>query len=215
MIFIDCEQGSEEWHAARCGVVTASKVREALEVAFKGKPNEKPSAKAELYAAQVAMERVSKKPCGDIFNSWQMKQGQEREPMARMAYEAETGNLASESGVVLTDDRLFGYSTDGFINDDGMIEIKCLASAVVVRDMLLTEDLSEYIHQIQTGLWITGRKWCDFVMYVPELEAAGNHLFIKRVYRDEAFIEDMEIGLVKFERSVSANEAIFRLKKAA
>ena len=211
MVIIECTQGSDVWHETRCGVITASKVGEALEVVNKGKKNEKPSAKAELYATQVAMERISKKPCQAIFNSWQMKQGTERESDARIAYEAETGNMATESGIVLTDDRLFGYSTDGFIEDDGFIEIKCLASPVLVRDILLTEDLSDYMHQIQTGLWITGRKWCDFVMYVPELENAGNQLFIKRVLRDENFIDEMVDGLVKFEKVVSMNENIFRM----
>jgi hypothetical protein len=206
MIFIDCEQGSEEWHAARCGVITASKFRDAIDTTSKGKM----TAKASLYAAQVAIERISKMPCGDVFNSWQMKRGQEIEPAARMAYEVATGNMATESGVVLTDDRKFGYSTDGEIEADGVLEIKCLIGAEIVIEMWRTGDLSEYMHQMQGGMWITGRKWCDFVMYCPQLESVNKTLFRRRVYRDDDFIDDMVEKLMAFEKIVSENEAVLR-----
>lgn len=206
MIEIICEQGSESWHAARCGVITASKYRDAIETTAKGLP----TSKSTLYAAQVAIERISGQPCDEVFNSWQMKRGTELEPFARMAYEAETGNLASESGVVLTDDRLFGYSTDGFIEDDGMIEIKCLASAIGIVDMWRDGDMSEYMHQMQGGMWVTGRKWCDFVMYCPQLERIGKQIFRRRVMRDDNFIDSMVEDLMKFSAKVAANEAILR-----
>lgn len=206
MIYVECEQGTPEWHAARCGVITASKFRDATETTAKGLP----TAKRRLYAAQVAVERISGEPCGDVFNSWQMKRGQEIEPLARMAYEAETGYFATESGVVLTDDRLFGYSTDGFVGDDGMTEIKSLVGAEIVIAMWETEDMSEYMHQMQGGMWITGRKWCDFVMFCPQLASVGKALFLRRVARDDKFIDAMVLGLAEFERSVSRNESILR-----
>lgn len=210
MIFIPCEQGSEEWHKARCSVITASKFRDAVEKTAKGLP----TAKSTLYAAQVALERISGAPCDEVFNSWQMRRGTELEPKARMEYEAATGNLASESGVVLTDDRLFGYSTDGELEQDGIIEIKCLASAIGVLEMWRDRDLSEYMHQMQGGMWITGRKYCDFVMYAPQLETVGKQLFIQRVERDDNFIDKMVGDLMEFAGIVNKNEAILRMKAA-
>jgi hypothetical protein len=211
MIFINCEQGTEEWHKARCGVITASKFRDAVEKTAKGVP----TSKSTLYAAQVALERISGFPCDEVFNSWQMKRGTELEPKARMEYESQTGSLATESGVVLTDDRLFGYSTDGELGADGIIEIKCLASAIGVLEMWRDGDLSQYMHQIQGGLWITGRKYCDFVMYAPQLETVGKQLFVKRVERNENFIDEMVSQLWAFSRTVSDNEMILRTKEAA
>lgn len=211
MIIIECEQGTEAWHKARCGVITASKFKDACDTLKSGSPSDK----SITYAAQVAMERISGKPCDETYVTWQMRQGTEREPKARMEYEALTSNLASESGVVLTDDRLFGYSTDGFINEDGMIEIKSLASAKKIVAMFRDEDYSEYEHQIQGGMWITGRKWCDFVMYVPELETVGNQLFHKRINRDDNFIEKLELNLMAFAKTVSEYESILRMKRAA
>lgn len=206
MIFIECEQGTEEWHAARCGVITASKFRDAVETKKDGSM----TAKAALYAAQVAIERISKEPCGDVFNSWQMKRGADLEPLARIAYEAQTGNMATESGVVLTDDRLFGYSTDGNVEGDGLIEIKCLASAEAIIEMWITRDMSEYMHQMQGGMWLTGRKWCDFVMFCPQLTSIGKELFRVRVTRDDKFIDAMVDKLLDFERLVTRNETALR-----
>lgn len=211
MIFVNCEQGSESWHAARCGVITASKFRDAVELTAKGKP----TSKSTLYAAQVALERISRTPCDEVFNSWQMRRGTELEPKARMEYELRTGNLATESGVVLTDDRMFGYSTDGEIGADGIIEIKCLASAIGVLEMWRDGDMSDYMHQMQGGMWITGRKWCDFVMYAPQLESVGKQLFYRRVDRDDNFIDAMVDQLMEFSRVVSGNEMILRMKEAA
>lgn len=209
-ILVECEQGSPEWHAARTGVITASKFKDACDTLKSGAP----SAKAILYAAQVAVERISGAPCDEGFTTWQMRRGTELEPKARIEYEVKTGNLASEAGVVLTPDRKFGYSTDGYVNNDGCIEIKSLASAEKLVSMWRDGDFSDYIHQIQGGLWITGRKWCDFVMYAPQLESVGKQIFLRRVERDDDFIDDMVPKLLAFERAVTLNETLLRREAA-
>lgn len=209
MIFINCEQGTEEWHESRCGVITASRFRDATEKTAKGKP----TAKSELYAAQISIERISRTPCEENFVTWQMRRGTEIEPKARLAYESKTGNLVMESGIVLTDDRLFGYSTDGYVCDDGIVEIKCLTSAIGIVEMWRDRDLSFYMHQIQGGLWITGRKWCDFIMYAPQLENVNKHLFIERILRDDDFIDAMVENLLEFSEIVDKNEEILRMKE--
>ena len=206
MIYIACEQGSPEWFAARCGVITASRFRDACDKTLKNVP----TAKSVTYAAQVALERISGDATDENYVGWQMRRGTELEPEARRAYEVETGNVARESGVALTDDRLFGYSTDGFVEDDGCVEIKCLVSAEKLIDIWGYEEFSEFRHQMQGGLWLTGRKWCDFVVYAPQLAPIGKSLFVKRVFRDEDFIEKMERDLLAFAQRVAENEAILR-----
>jgi exodeoxyribonuclease (lambda-induced) len=210
MIYIECEQGTEEWHAARCGVITASRFKDACDKLKSGAP----SSKLQCYAAEVALERVTAQAADQGYVTWQMKRGTELEPLARMAYEANTGHMATEAGVVLTDDRLFGYSTDGFIERDGLIEIKCPASPEKIIDMWREGDLSEYIHQIQGGLWITGRLWADFIMYCPALACVGKDLFVKRVERNEAFIEKLEADLMAFAAMVKDNEDVLRQEAA-
>ena len=205
-IIVDCEQGTPEWHAARVGAITASRCKDACDTLKNGQP----SAKALGYAAQVAMERVAGVSCDDTFVNFAMRRGTELEPAARSAYEAHTGNLVQPAGMVFTDDRWFGYSTDGFVEDDGAIEIKCPLSPLVVVSMWREQDLSDYMHQMQMGLWITGRQWVDFVMYDPRLAPVNKHKFIRRVRRDENFIERMEEDLMRFRRIVEGFEAALR-----
>lgn len=209
MIFINCQQGTPEWFGARAGVITASKFADAVSALKNGSPSQA----SKDYAYKVAIERIFGETTEDTYVTWEMRRGTELEPLARIAYEARTGNLAEESGIVLTDDRVFGYSTDGFVDEDGLIEIKCPNSARKLVEMWETGDISEYEHQIQGGMWITGRKWCDFIMYAPQLEPVGKHLFIKRVERNDDFIEDMESKLWEFARRVQTH--IDNLKREA
>lgn len=210
MILVNCTQGTPEWFAARAGVITASKFSDAISTLRSGDPSQA----SKDYAYKVAIERIYGETTEDTFVTWEMRRGTELEPLARIAYEAKTGNLAEESGIVLTEDRAFGYSTDGFVDEDGLIEIKCPNSARKLVEMWETGDISEYEHQIQGGMWITGRKWCDFIMYAPQLESVGKHLFIKRVERDEDFIEEMEEKLVAFSRRVELHVQNLKQKVA-
>ena len=210
MIFIPVIQGSEEWHEARIGVITASRYKDACELLKNGSPTQKNID----YAYDIAIERISNETTEDTYVTRAMQIGVQREPYARMAYEEKTGNLAEESGIVLTDDRIFGYSSDGLVGTNGLIEIKCLSSSRKIIEMWETGDISEYIHQIQGGLWLTGRSWCDFVMYAPQLEPIGKQLFIKRIERDEAFIEDMEEKLWNFAKRVQAHVEVLTQKAA-
>ena len=173
----------------------------------------RPSQKNLDYAYRVAVEQIYGQTTEDTYVTWEMRRGTDLEPLARIAYETVTGNLAEESGIVATDDELFAYSTDGLVDEDGLIEIKSPNSARKIVEMWTTKDLSEYVHQLQGGLWLTGRKWLDFIMYAPQLESVGKDLFIKRIERDEEFIATMEQQLWDFAKRVHSHVAM--LKEAA
>jgi hypothetical protein len=79
----------------------------------------------------------------------------------------------------------------------------------------MTGDVSEYMHQIQGGMWITGRKYCDLIMYVPDLETIGRDLYIKRVERDDNFIDAMVEELLKFNERVETCRVVLSMKEAA
>lgn len=210
MRLLEVEQGTPEWLAARVGVITASRFKDACSRLAKGGM----TSYATKYADDVALERVTGEMVDPGFVTWQMRAGQEREPFARALYERHTAQWVEQSGIALTDDGRFGYSTDGFVGEDGAIEIKSPSSASVILSMWRDHDLSEYQHQMQGGLWLTGRKWIDFVMYVPSLAGIGKELYIKRVTRDEAFIETMESQLMEFLKLVDHNEAALRAAKS-
>jgi len=208
MITLNLVQGSDEWKQARAAVTTASRFVDARARLTKKSKNGGVgdfAAKATEYAWTIALERIACKPLDNTFETWQMRRGSELEPMARMAYEMETGLLAGESGLLMTDDRLFGYSSDGLVDDDGMVEIKCPANCQKIGTTWANPDsaVDDYIDQIQGGMWITGRQWCDFIMYCPWLEPVGKELFIKRVERNEDYIAALKDDLKEFNILVS------------
>lgn len=219
MIIENHDQGSEAWLHARAGVITASRFSDARGKLAKASKNGQvgdPNGDAIKYAWTIAMERIAGKPLDDTFVTWQMKRGTELEPLARAAYEGRMEELVEESGIVFTDDRLFGYSTDGFIGADGMVEIKCPAACDKLGNIWMTPEGAEeeYIDQINGGLWITGRKWCDLIVYCPWLEPVGKDLFIKRIPRNDDAINELEVDLIAFSRLADKFENILR-KEAA
>lgn len=218
MKFIKCAQGTPDWLQARAGAITASRFADAISTLTRASGNKKlgdPTAAAEKYAGDLAIERISGKPYGEPPKAWVLDRGHEMEVLARIAYETRYGLIAEESGVVKTDDDWFGYSTDGSVGDDGLIEIKCPVDSQKIMAMFKTGDVDEYIHQMQGGMWITGRKWCDFIMYVPDLASVSNDLYVKRIYRDDDFINDMVDKLMLFRSTVQRTEAMLRLPLAA
>lgn len=227
MRFIQCEQGSEQWLQARAGVITASMFSTAVSRTTRASGLRKAgdfSAASDKYASDLAIEIISGKPYGEPIKAWTLQRGRDLEPLARLAYETRTGNIAEEAGLMLTDDGAFGYSTDGMVepvydgdsllSSAGLIEIKCPIDSQKILSIWSDGDLSEYVHQMQGGMWISGAQWCDFLMYVPELEAVGKDLYIKRVMRDDGFISGMERDLIAFHRRVKGIETILRAPSA-
>lgn len=204
------EQGSPEWLQARKGCITGSRFKDAREKLAKGGRS-----KACLqYAMDVARER-----CGGTvqakFQNAAMKMGTEQEPLARMHYEAQTGNLVQEVGFITTDDGLFGLSPDGLIGDDGVLEVKTMVSSDTLFTAVADGDISAYIDQCLGYLWLLGRQWVDLVLWAPDLESLGLHCTIIRIDRDEAAIEALETDLLDFAKLVKGYEDKLRAKVSA
>jgi hypothetical protein len=193
-------QGSEEWLESRRGVITGSRFKDCRDKTAKGEP----TAKARLYAMDVARERAGGR-AGDTFQNAAMRFGTEQEPYARSAYEARTGNLVDEAGFITTDDRKFGVSVDGLVDEDGIVEIKTMVSSDTLFTAVVERDLSAYIDQINGGLWLLGRKWCDLVLWAPDLPT--RRLTVIRINRDDEEIQKLEDDLLAFERRVCEYES--------
>ena len=210
MIIYDHPQGSAEWLASRAGVITASKFVEARKRLKVGPKKGGFTEAAEDYAFRVAVERISGAPLDEGFSTWAMKRGNELEPEARAWVEVKLGIFVDTAGFVTTDDKKFGASADGFIDKDGGLEIKCLVDPGRIRNVILSDDISEFMDQIQGGMWLTGRKWWQFALFCPALEKVGLQLYTKRVERDDNYINEMELDLLEFERVVSKYEQTLR-----
>ncbi len=216
MKYHDYPQGTDAWLQCRAGVITASRFKDARDrnKPAKSETTGKPSAKCTGYAAQIALERIAGRPVDKVFENWQMREGKEQEAFARRAYEAHTGHLVQEVGFITTDDNRFGYSPDGEIDADGLVEIKTILSGDVAVRVCGQNDLSNYMDQCVGGLWLTGRKWIDLVIWCPALEPIGRHLQIHHLVRDEAAIQQLEDDLMTFSQLVDDYEAALRQKAA-
>lgn len=214
MIIVECAQGSEEWHKARAGVITASMFGTARARLKTGQYKGFPTAAAFDYAFKVAIERIAGQPLDEGFQTWQMKRGNELEPIARMEHEVHTGLLVERAGFVLTDDQLFGASADGLIGEDGGSEYKCLVSPERLRSVLVDGDYDEFKDQVQGCMWITGRQWWHLCFYCPALAPIGKQLHIVEMKRDDDYIFALEQDLLAFAKEVDRMELALKAKAA-
>jgi exodeoxyribonuclease (lambda-induced) len=210
MIFHHAEQGSDEWKNSRRGVITGSRFKDARDKTAKGLP----SAKCALYAKDVARERLGGKVM-ETYQNGAMRFGTEQEPIARMAYEIATGNIVFEAGFITDDEGVFGVSVDGFIGDDGVLEIKTMVSSDTLFKALVDGDISEYTDQINGYLWLLDRQWVDLVLWAPDMADLGLKMKVIRIERDEKAIEALEADLIAFARTVKENESKLRIAAAA
>lgn len=197
MKFHNVEQGTPEWHALRCGLITASEVKLLMTPTLKPANNDR--SRSHLY--ELAAQRISKyvEPC---YISSDMLRGHEDEVRARILYEEHTGNAVQEVGFVtntlgVVTPLTLGFSPDGLVGADGMIECKSRNQKFQIQTGIEGGVPDEFILQIQTGLMIAEREWCDFISY-----SGGLPMIIYRV------IADPEMQGVIFDRLRSAESKI-------
>jgi hypothetical protein len=172
------EQRSEEWFEARLGVVTAS----TFKVAFSG------GADARRGLAMDTAAEI-------LTGSWQetsaasLVWGREYEEQAIGEYEFMTDAEVERVGLIYhPDSALVGASPDGLVGEQGGIEVKCPASPREhLTNLLNGMSWSEHGPQVQGALWVTDRRWWDFVSFDPRFPAP-QRIYIERVYRDEGYI---------------------------
>lgn len=177
------KQRTDNWYQARIGKVTASRI---------SKLNAKPAKGKALNALELELltERITGQAVNN-FTSPAMQWGIDTEPLARQAYELQYFCTVIETGLIDHPTiAMCGASPDGLVGDDGLIEIKCPNTTTHISTLVSDEVPYEYIPQMQWQMACTGRKWCDFVSFDPRL--TDKPLFIKRVYRDDKQIAELE-----------------------
>ncbi len=196
----DITQGSPEWHSLRCGILTASEMKLILTPTLKIASNDKERSHLFELLAQRITQYVEPSYISD-----NMIRGKEDEIAARDLYAA-TYEPVEEVGFVTNDDIGFtiGYSPDGLVGHDGLIECKSRCQKYQIETIVTGEVPSEYVLQLQTGLLVTGREWIDFISY-----CAGMPMFTKRVYRDQTIIDAIVSAAEAFEVRLQDKLALF------
>lgn len=186
-------QGSVEWLGARAGKVTASCISDVLAKIKTGE-----AAARRDYRAQLVAEILTGKPQGDTYINAEMQYGIDTEPLARDAYEAAEGVLVDQVGFILhpSIDRA-GASPDGLVGDSGLVEIKCPKVATHLTYLLDGVVPAKYQPQMLWQMACSGRAWCDFVSFRPDLPD-DLQLFKVRCERDDKRIKEMEDEVIAF-----------------
>lgn len=172
LITLDCEQGSEEWLQARCGIPTATGFEKIVTATGK-----KSSASLKYMAELIEESILGVKE--NNLKSYYIERGNQLEPLARQAYEFFTGHQVQQvGGVYLNEQREVMVSPDGLIPELRKgLEIKCPKMSTHITYLIEGGVPSEYIIQVQANLWVTGYDTWDFVSYCPEYSKQPFYLF--------------------------------------
>ena len=171
----DLIQGTDEWLAQRCGMLTASEMKLIITPTLKIASNDKERAHLYELLAQRVSKYVEPQYVGDA-----MLRGEKEELVARETYNEKYAPV--ETCGFITNDKLgftLGYSPDGLVSDDGLIEIKSRKQAFQMQTIIEGVLPPEFMLQIQSGLLISERKWCDFISF-----SGGMPMFVLRVLPD-------------------------------
>lgn len=205
---IDIDQGSYEWQTLRKGRIGGS---QAQIFAVSGKSESGLGFDAIIKAFEKAGEILfDESPT--VYISEAMQHGIDWEPKARADYAEETFQTVHECGYIKFGPYL-GYSPDAIIGNDGLLEIKCRSAKEFLRHKLIGRPPSlKYKKaaycQMQWGLGVTGRKWCDYVEFHPK-----GGMVIQRVYRDEKLIEKLMDKASIYEILLKSILALYPEKK--
>jgi hypothetical protein len=188
------EQGSPEWHDLRRGVLTSTAIKTLITPTGKLADNDK--TRAHVY--EVAAQRITGRT-EDSYLSFDMMRGHTEEILARDLY-SHAYEPVTQCGFITNDSLGFavGYSPDGLVGDDGIIEIKSAKAKIQVQRIVDGQCPDEHYAQVQTGLWVTGRKWCDFISY-----SNGMKMMVVRVIADPAYHALIEQAAHAFEAKVA------------
>lgn len=177
-----------EWYAARCGRVTASNISNVM--------MSKDRAGYRNYMAQLVCERLTGQPT-ETYTSPAMQHGIDTEAEARAAYSARVGQLVEEVGFIKHPKLEAGASPDGLVGTEGLVEIKCLQPAASLDIIESKKVPTEHRLQMMWQMAVTGRDWCDYVVYQPKLPDRLR-LHIIRVHRDQSTILEITQAVTNF-----------------
>ena len=201
----EVDQGSEAWLKLRCGKLTASEMKLIITPTLKVANNDKE--RAHLY--ELLAQRIT----GYVepqYISDDMLRGMDDEVRARELY-AKKCTPVTECGFITNDSFGFtiGYSPDGLVGDDGLIEVKSRRAKFQVQTIIecLTDETipADFLIQCQTGLMVSERKWLDFISY-----SGGLPMAVVRVHPDETVQNAIVEAAAEFELRLSEKWEIYR-----
>lgn len=186
-------QGSSAWLSARSGLITASRIKDVMNVLKNGSEG----AGRKRYRRELALERLTGFSATHYVTP-AMEHGIAYEPIARSAYELERDVMVQGAGLVLHPTMDFSAaSPDGLVGRDGAIEIKSPQDDTMVewiRSGVVPEDHKD---QCDWVMECCEREWIDFVAAHPRFKP-----LIVRMERNEQRLSEIREAVSKFNEEV-------------
>lgn len=197
------DQGTDEWHDMRRGIITASAVGKLI-TPKTVKPASNPDSRA--FTMSLAAERITGWTEPTYIN-FDMQRGIDDEPIARGLY-SEYYAPVVETGFMVEDMWGFqiGYSPDGLVGDDGLIEIKSRRAKTQLATILADEVPLDNMAQLQTGLLVSEREWIDYVSY-----CGGLPLYVKRVFPQSKWFDAILDTAEQAEADIAEIISVYQL----
>lgn len=204
--FPDLMQRTDEWLDVRRGIVTASTVGRLI-TPRTIKPADNPDSRS------LTMLLVSERITGwteDTYVSSAMWRGVEDEPRAVETYSRAYAPVETV-GFMVRDEWGFrvGYSPDGLVGKDGLVEVKSRSPREHVRVVIEDEVPAEHMAQLQCGLLVSGRQWVDYISY-----CGGLPMWVKRVTPDQRWHDAILTAVRAFEASATSLVSTFTARTA-
>ena len=160
----ELEQGSDKWLDLRSGLITGT------------------DAQALLHGKSIPDILYAKQHNTFTGNFW-TKRGQALEDVAKEIY-SEAKLPITNAGFILNDRyENAAYSPDGLVGEDGLVECKAFNERRHYKNYRQIDP--SIVAQIQFGLFISERKWCDLLLFNPDLDVVKDMLLIRRVKPDK------------------------------
>lgn len=203
--YYDIVQGTDDWLRLKQGVLSASILKNVI---TPSKLKLSTAAPARLFYDDILSQRIDE-TIQHNYMSFNMMRGLEDEPYAVAQYEKEYHCEVRHCGFIVNTRLGFplGYSPDALVGDDGLVEIKSREPKYQVKTILdhiagRTKEIvpGEFMIQIQTGLYVSDRKWCDFISFCN-----GNQMVTIRVDPLPTFQEAIEKAAISFEQVLQEN----------
>ena len=200
-------QGSEEWFAVRRGKITASRLGDLMKKTKYGESTYKTKLRMEL-----AIERITGKSASSVVMNQAMHDGIEREPDARMLFEAVTGKEVALCGsfdhpeIVNT-----SASPDGLLRgENAILEIKCPTAVTHARNLMADGMDKRYLYQVAWQMACTESTHGYFASYHPDFPTDLRLKYV-RVERDDDLILNISKAVRQFD--IEVEDLINNIKK--
>lgn len=154
----------------------------------------------------LVSERITGYTEPTFINS-DMWRGIEEEPRAVEWYAEHHGVEVETTGFMVNDDSGYslGYSPDGLVGDDGLLEVKAPRAKGHLATILADEIPRQHVAQCQAGLLVSGREWIDFISF-----CGGMPPFVKRMTPDPKWHAAILAALEQFELTAAEMVTTYR-----